>query len=106
MAKKPKPKAATARTSPAPLAPRTTSRFDRDVERLKRRGLDLERFKAVIVALCSRDPLPASFRDHGLQGVWKSCRDCHVADDWIIIYERDESVLTLHRTGTHADLFE
>lgn len=95
-----------ARTSLARLTPRTTSRFDRDVERLKRRGLDLERFKAVIVALCSRAPLPTSFRDHGLQGEWKGCRDCHVAGDWIIIYERGETMLTLHRTGTHADLFE
>ncbi len=91
---------------PAPMTPRTTTRFERDIERLVRRGMDMERIKAVINALCARQPLPASLRDHALQGEWRGCRDCHVAGDWILIYERGETVLTLHRTGTHADLFE
>ncbi len=97
------------RAKPTPkgvLTPRATSRFERDVERLARRGIDMEKFKAVIDDLCSRGPLPASYRDHALQGEWRGCRDCHVSGDWIIIYERGETVLTLHRTGTHADLFE
>ena len=90
----------------APLLPRPTGRFERDVKRLKRRGMDMGKFKAVVDALCSRKPLPPSLRDHGMRGEWEGCRDCHVTPDWIIIYERGESTLTLHRTGTHADLFE
>ena len=74
--------------------------------RLRRHGLDMERFQSVIVALCSREPLPLSFRDHALQGEWRGFRDCHVSGDWLILYERGETVLTLLRTGTHADLFE
>jgi mRNA interferase YafQ len=83
-----------------------TIRFERDVERLRKRGLDLTRLRAVIDILCARRPLPASYRDHGLTGEWAGCRDCHVAPDWVLIYERGAGVLTLHRTGTHADLFE
>jgi mRNA interferase YafQ len=66
----------------------------------------MERFKAVIEALCSRQTLPPGLHDHALSGEWKGCRDCHVAPDWIIIYERTEDRLILYRTGTHADLFE
>jgi mRNA interferase YafQ len=66
----------------------------------------MERLKTVIEALCSRRQLPAELRDHALSGEWKGCRDCHVAPDWILIYERGENNLILYRTGTHADLFE
>ena len=91
---------------PPPLLPKATGRFKRDVKRIESRGEDMEKFKAVIVALCSRETLPESYRDHALKGEWTGCRDCHVAHDWVIIYERDDTTLTLHRTGTHADLFE
>jgi len=73
---------------------------------MKARGRDMEKLKAVIVALCSRQPLPPELRDHALVGEWKGCRDCHVAPDWIIIYERSSDHLILYRTGTHADLFD
>ena len=34
-------------------------------------------------------------------------RECHVQPDWLLIYYVDDErlVLTLTRTGTHADLF-
>ena len=66
----------------------------------------MERFRAIIETLCSRQPLPPELRDHALSGEWSGCRDCHVTPDWIIIYERGENNLILYRTGTHADLFE
>jgi mRNA interferase YafQ len=107
--RKPKPpkKASTVPAPPpAPLTPSPTTRFERDVERMRRRGADMMRFKAVIEALCSRRPMPTELRDHALSGEWKGCRDCHVSSDWVVIYERAGSTLILYRTGTHADLFE
>jgi mRNA interferase YafQ len=86
--------------------PSPTTRFERDVARMKKQGRDMERFRAVVEALCSRQPLAPELRDHGLSGEWRGCRDCHVAPDWIIIYERTATTLILYRTGTHADLFE
>ena len=106
--RKPKPPepAALPPSSPAPLVPNPTTRFERDVKRMRKRGADMERFRAVVEVLCSRRPLPAEFRDHALSGAWKGCRDCHVAPDWVLIYERIENNLILYRTGTHSDVFE
>ena len=73
---------------PPPLTPSPTTRFERDVVRMGKQGRDMERFRAVVEALCSRQPLASELRDHGLSGEWRGCRDCHVAPDWIIIYER------------------
>jgi mRNA interferase YafQ len=76
------------------------------MERMTRRGEDMEKYRAVIIALCSREPLPRELNDHPLKGDWKGWRDCHVAPDWIIIYQKTAAELILARTGTHADLFE
>jgi mRNA interferase YafQ len=76
------------------------------MERMKKRGEDMEKLEAVISALCSRDPLAPELKDHPLKGKWKGWRDCHVAPDWIIIYMTTDIELILARTGTHADLFE
>lgn len=88
-----------------PRTPSPTTRFERDVERMKKRGEDMERFKAVIDALCSRNPLASKLNAHPLKGEWKGWRDCHVSPDWIIIYRTTRTELFLARTGTHADLF-
>jgi mRNA interferase YafQ len=81
------------------------TRFERDVARVRKRGEDMEKFTAVIEALCSRGPRAPEFNDHPLKGDWKGWRDCHVDSDWIIIDKTNHDELILARTGTHADLF-
>ena len=43
---------------------------------------------------------------HSLSGNWVGFRECHIAPDWLLIYQIDgkELILFLTRTGTHADL--
>jgi mRNA interferase YafQ len=105
---RPRPKKAVpaAIEPPPPLIPSPTTRFERDVEQMRKRGEDMETFRAVVDALCSREPLAPRLKDHSLKGNWKGWRDCHVAPDWIIIYRTTDSELILARTGSHADLFE
>ena len=105
--KKPKsePQPALPSPPPPPLTPSPTNRFERDVGRMKKRNVDMDKFKMVIDALCSREALAPELQDHSLVGNWKGWRDCHVAPDWIIIYRKTDSELILARTGTHADLF-
>ncbi len=82
-----------------------TKQFRKDVKRMRKRGKDLEKIKAVIDLLVAGEPLPAKNRDHKLEGNWIGRRDCHVEPDWILIYKLTEDELLLERTGTHADLF-
>ena len=57
--------------------------------------------------LANGEPLPEKHQDHNLSGNYSSCRECHIAPDWLLIYEIDngELILYLTRTGTHSDLF-
>jgi mRNA interferase YafQ len=39
-------------------------------------------------------------------GVFKGRRECHVEQDWLLIYKLTGDQVILERTGSHADLFE
>ena len=85
-----------------------TRAFKRDNKRAaKSFGLEnVEKLLAdVLVLLTQEDALPAKYRDHALYGEWVGCRDCHIRPDLILIYEITEDVLTLHRVGSHSELF-
>ena len=82
-----------------------TSHFKRDSKRIRKRGKDLEKLKAVIRAIAKGEALEERHRDHALSGKWSGSRDCHVEPDWILIYRVDGDRLFLERTGSHSDLF-
>jgi mRNA interferase YafQ len=82
-----------------------SSRFKRDVKRLRKRGKDMDRLKAVLWLLIEETPLPASLRDHPLQGEWNGFRNLHIEPDWLLLYRVANGELQLARTGSHADLF-
>ena len=86
---------------------RPSSRFQKDVKRLKKRGYDISLLVQVLEVLSKGEELPAKNRDHSLSGNYSGCRECHIAPDWLLIYEiaQDTLILYLTRTGTHSDLF-
>ncbi len=90
------------------LTPQESTRFRRDLRRMKRRGKDLEKLKSVVRLLVEEQLLPERHRDHNLVGDWSGYRDCHIEPDWLLIYkiDRDEKILTLVRTGKHSELFK
>ena len=84
-----------------------TSAFKRDYKKAVKRHLPIAKLQAVVALLANGEPLPPANRDHALSGNWANHRECHIAPDWLLIYQIKESVLVLEltRTGTHADLF-
>ena len=85
---------------------RCDHQFKRDVRRLKKRGKDFEKLKAVIRQLIAGEPLGPEMRDHRLKGTLRDCRECHIEPDWLLVYRIEGSELCLVRTGSHADLFD
>ena len=86
--------------------PRTTSRFERDLKLVQRRGKDLRKLHVVMVLLAEEAVLTGAYRDHALKGEWAGSRDVHVEPDWILIYRLEgDGVIVFERTGTHSDLF-
>ncbi len=84
-----------------------TTRFQKDLKRLQKRGYDMALLTQVIKLLADGQELPPRNRDHSLSGNFAGCRECHIAPDWLLIYELvdTELILYLTRTGSHSDLF-
>ena len=86
---------------------RTSTRFEKDLRRAKKRGYDMALLTAVIRILASGKELPERYKDHSLTGYYSGCRECHITPDWLLIYEicENDLILYLTRTGTRSDLF-
>ena len=84
-----------------------TPRFDKELARAKKRGLNSEDLDTVLVMLKNDIPLPPKYKDHKLSGKFKGYRECHINPDWLLVYRKykDELILLLAHAGTHSDLF-
>ena len=81
--------------------------FRKQYKLFKKRGYDMTLLDEVILKLANGETLAPKYRDHPLLGDRRGYRDCHIKDDWGLIYKIDKGVLTLilSETGTHSDLF-
>ena len=84
-----------------------TNQFRKDYKQAMKRGLKIELLDDVVRLLSEGKELPEKYHDHPPAGNWVGHRECHIQPDWLLIYriENDVLILTLSRTGTHADLF-
>ena len=86
---------------------RPTTKFQKDLKRAKKRGFDLSLLTEILKKLAGGETLPVKNKDHALSGNYAGCRECHIAPDWLLIYEVDGNSLILYPilTGSHSDLF-
>ena len=85
-----------------------TTRFRKSLKKMLARGKDGAKLEAVVDKLANGETLPPQNKDHALSGDLSGLRDCHIENDWVLLYfyrETGDLVLTLTDTGTHADLF-
>ena len=83
-----------------------TGKFKKSLKRAKKRGLDISLLTEVVDKLQNDVQLEEKHHDHDLKESLKGFRECHIQPDWLLIYLKEENVmtLTLVDTGSHADL--
>jgi len=84
-----------------------TAQFKKDYKAAMKRSLKMDLLDNIIRQLSKGQPLPKKNRDHPLAGNLVGYRECHIQSDWLLVYRIKDNVLilTLARTGSHADLF-
>ena len=84
-----------------------TGKFKKSLKLARKRGLDLSLLENVVTMLQNNISLEEKYRDHELKGKYRGFRECHIQPDWLLIYLKEDGILTLTLvdTGTHADLF-
>lgn len=85
----------------AMLQIKTSKDFDRDIRKVKLTTNLVE----VLSRLSRNEVLPEKYKDHALTGNWKGWRDCHVANDLVLIYRTDDETLYLARLNSHSEIF-
>ena len=85
----------------------SSAKFRKDVKLAEKRGLDRKLLNQVIRTLLEEKQLDRKYKDHVLHGEYEGHRECHVNNDWLLIYriDKENAVLYASRTGTHSDLF-
>lgn len=84
-----------------------TKRMKKDVRLMKKRGKNISKLIAILDLLKTGEPLPEQYSDHQLEGSLNAFRECHIENDWLLVYQivKDELILFATATGTHSDIF-
>ena len=64
-----------------------TGQFKKDLKKAQKQGKDLDDLFAAVEVLAEGGKLDPSYRDHDLTGEFRGSRECHIAPDWLLIYE-------------------
>ena len=86
---------------------RTTREFDVSLRRCIRQGRDVEIFRETANLLAETGKLPPEYKPHQLTGLFAGYWECHMEDDWLLVWRQDDNrlILTMTNTGTHVELF-
>ena len=85
-----------------------SGQFKKDLKKVIKRGLDIKEMRTVLNYLEKDGQVPESYRPHILSGKFSGIWDCHIAPDWLLMYDITTTIqlVRLVRTGTHSDLFK
>lgn len=86
---------------------KTSTQYRKDLKRYKNKPAKLEALKEVLKMLKNEQPIPAEYYPHMLSGNYKGCMECHVENDFLLIWidERTDTI-ELVRLGSHSELFK
>lgn len=86
-----------------------TTKFKKQYKKIARQGKNLDKLDLVIDKLSKKEKLDSKYKDHPLMNdkYYKDCRECHIAPDWLLVYQYDDNklVLLLVATGSHTEVF-
>ena len=85
---------------------RKTSQFKKDFKRFSRNMEKVKTLMCIVEKLQNGEVIPDEFYPHPLKGEWKNYMECHIGDDYLLIwYDKEENVVELVRLGSHSELF-
>jgi mRNA interferase YafQ len=80
-----------------------TNQFKKDLKLMEKRHRNMDKIYEIIALLIWDEPLPERCYEHGLSGNYEGLTDCHIENDWIMIYRKSEEKVVFYYTGTHSD---
>lgn len=88
---------------------RTTTDFENGLRHcLRDLHKDVQVLKDALEILTEEGQLPESYKPHKLRDKYAGLWECHLEDDWLLVWRQNDKHLTLllTNTGTHEELFK
>ena len=84
-----------------------SSQFKKDLKAVKFDEHKLDELQKVLEYLRHKGVVPAEYLPHSLKGQYKNFMECHIEDDFLLIWKDPElNVIRLVRLGSHSKLFD
>jgi len=80
--------------------------YEKCIKKLKKKHYNMEFLKEVVKLLLEGVPLPKKYHDHALSGNLQGNRECHIEDNWLLMYKSSETEIILIKTGSHDDFYK
>ena len=85
-----------------------SKKFRKQIRRLKKSGrFDAAEADKVVNDLSQGKVLDKIYLDHQLTGDMRQYRECHVSNDLLIVYKKDDHLLKIvfSQIGSHSEIF-
>lgn len=83
-----------------------TTRFKKDYKRYKHDVEKIKLLESIVKLLEDEQEIPSKFKPHPLTGNYQGCMECHVGNDFLLIWRNPEdNIIYLVRLGSHSELF-
>ncbi|MBR1504263.1 MAG: type II toxin-antitoxin system YafQ family toxin [Prevotella sp.] len=83
-----------------------TTQYKKDYKRIRNNAQKVEDLKEILKKLMNEEPIPAEYLPHKLTGNYKGCMECHIQNDFLLIWiDEENDIIELVRLGSHSELF-
>ena len=83
---------------------RYSTKAQKDLKRYRHDLPKMQELFNVLQVLASGGQLDSRYRPHHLAGNYRDCMECHVGNDFLLIWIDSDSIYVV-RIGSHAELF-
>ena len=81
-----------------------SSKAKRDIKRIQHDNEKINALADVLMDLANGKTLGKEYKPHQLKGDYKGCMECHVKDDFLLVWIEDDYIKVI-RVGSHSELF-
>jgi mRNA interferase YafQ len=85
---------------------RYSTQYKKDFKRYRNQPKKLQKLLEVFRMLENEEKLPKELRAHRLTGQYKDCMECHIEEDFLLIwFDKNSEFIYIIRLRSHSELF-
>ena len=81
-----------------------SSKAKKDLKKIQYDTNKRNALEHVLAVLANGETLGKEYKPHQLKGDYKGCMECHIKDDYLLIWIDDDCIRVI-RVGSHSELF-